>query len=674
MQNLHEDNSCRVKEKDIFTKLKLALDGKKSFIFRAGAGSGKTFSLIQCLRHLMAYHSHAALSNNQKFVCITYTNAAANEVKDRIGGGTELCHISTIHEFMWETIKSQQNALIEIHDIKIGSEIVKLNSKLNEDGLLDWILSGNDDGKLFRAFTLEDNNYTLLKKNKSARDIVDIFSSALQIMGYTLKGNTGRFKESFKLVRKIELLKLAKEKINNGEVREIKYTPEINLDLLDKMCFSHDTLLEYTYELFNRYSVLRKIFIASNPYVLVDEYQDTHKYVIQSLKLIKDYASAMSLDFTIGYFGDEVQTIYGDGVGHQIYDFHHDLIEINKSINRRSFNEVIDVINKIRVSEPQESIYSDAYGGHVSAYKIPNNSNLSLENIIDKFSQEVINAFPIDFLVLKNTSLSQLSGFKDIYEQLSKFFHYEEAAQKIISTDQRRLYWCIRELAKIISPSRILHEKGDSSTLHSILPSNINRITIRESKDYITTLRKLASVEHKSLSDYIINLNKFSLAHSDNIISDLIAQSIPAKLNDLTENSLHDFLYNYLPDDGSRSEEERSILIKNIMGINFQQYINWYDYITSSITSSVRYHTCHGSKGLEYENVVVVIENKFNKNEKYFEQYFLTPEDNVEQRNLLYVSCSRAIRNLYILFLDDISSYQKEAEYLFGEIKPYVIN
>ncbi|HHQ4530349.1 TPA: 3'-5' exonuclease, partial [Aeromonas hydrophila] len=233
---------------------------------------------------------------------------------------------------------------------------------------------------------------------------------------------------------------------------------------------------------------------------------------------------------------------------------------------------------------------------------------------------------------------------------------------------------CIRELAKIISPSRILHEKGDSSTLHSILPSNINRITIRESKDYITTLRKLASVEHKSLSDYIINLNKFSLAHSDNIISDLIAQSIPAKLNDLTENSLHDFLYNYLPDDGSRSEEERSILIKNIMGINFQQYINWYDYITSSITSSVRYHTCHGSKGLEYENVVVVIENKFNKNEKYFEQYFLTPEDNVEQRNLLYVSCSRAIRNLYILFLDDISSYQKEAEYLFGEIKPYVIN
>ncbi|HIC8840765.1 TPA: UvrD-helicase domain-containing protein [Aeromonas veronii] len=671
MQTLHEDISCLIKEKDIATSLKIALDSKQSFIFRAGAGSGKTYSLIQSLRHLMAYHGHSALSNNQKFVCITYTNAAANEVRDRIGGGAELCRISTIHEFMWETIKSQQNALIELHNIKIGNEIDRLNLKLEEDGLLVWIYSGNDDGESFQKFTLDDKNYTILKKNKSAQDITNAFASELNAMGYILKGNIGKFKSSFKLVRKIEKLKLAKEQLNNGEVKEIKYTPEINLDLLDKMCFSHDTLLEYTYELFSRYPALRKIFIASHPYVLVDEYQDTHKYVIQSLKLVQDYARYIDLDFTVGYFGDEVQTIYGDGVGQQIYKLHSNLIEINKNINRRSFNEVIDVINKIRMSDPQRSIYSDAYGGHVSAYKITNSSSLSLESIINKFSQEVINDSPVDFLVLKNASLSQLSGFGDIYEQLSKFFHFEEAAQKIISTDQRRLHWCVRELAKLIYPVRVLHEKGESSSLHSILPLNINRVTIKESINYIAALRKLASVESKNLSEHIVNLNEFSNLHPNSIISELITQSIPAKLNGLTKESLQEFLFNYLPDDGSKSEEERYSQIKSIMDINFQQYINWYDYISSSITTSIRYHTCHGSKGLEYKNVVVVIENKFNKNDKYFEQYFLSPDDNIEQKNLLYVSCSRAIKNLYILFLDDISQYQNEAARIFGDIKPY---
>ncbi|MCH7350266.1 UvrD-helicase domain-containing protein [Aeromonas sp. MR7] len=673
MNNLKENSDLLATEKEIFYKLRSTLDNKTSFIFKAGAGSGKTFSLIQCLQHLIAYHSHMAMIQNQKFVCITYTNAAANEIKERLGNYSELCHISTIHDFLWETIKSQQNALIEIHKEKIESEISTLNLKLKEKNLLDWILSGSNHGDDFRSFSLNDENSNRLKKYSRSNEIMAEFSDELKSIGYTLKNNTGRFKESFKLLRLIEKLKQAKCKIEQGEINQIKYTPDINIDILYKMYFSHDTLLEYTHKLFNRYAVLKEIFIASHPFVLIDEFQDTHELVIKTFNLLQEHSKSKNYNFTVGYFGDEAQTIYVDGVGDKIYSLHKDLIEINKNINRRSFNEIIKVINSIRRSDPQQSIYNGADGGHVSAYKITNNLSLSIENIILRFCCEVIKDRPVDFLVLKNDSLAELSGFKDLYDSFKNFFRHDEVAQKTISTDPRRLHWCIRDIANLISPSRILEQSDESCPINSILPSSREHVTIKESREYISRLRELALVRHRNLGEYIQHLNKIITENPNDIMSDLIIQSKPRNLQELTISSLHDFIYNSLPENLSWDEETRTGFIERIINTDFQQFSKWHEYITASIKSSVRYHTCHGSKGLEYDNVVVVIENSFNRDPQYFERYFLTPEEYISQRNLLYVSCSRAIKNLYLLFADDISTYQDESEKIFGKTIDFII-
>lgn len=74
------------------------IDSHKNFVVNGGAGSGKTYALIQSLQHIF--------SNNPKarVACITYTNVAVNEIRERVP--FEGLFVDTIHNFVWELIKN----------------------------------------------------------------------------------------------------------------------------------------------------------------------------------------------------------------------------------------------------------------------------------------------------------------------------------------------------------------------------------------------------------------------------------------------------------------------------------------------------------------------------------------------------------------------------------------
>ena len=67
-----------------FEQISQYIDERISFVLEAGAGSGKTYTLIQTLNYLIQYKSEDLKKANQKIVCITYTNVAKNEIIDRI--------------------------------------------------------------------------------------------------------------------------------------------------------------------------------------------------------------------------------------------------------------------------------------------------------------------------------------------------------------------------------------------------------------------------------------------------------------------------------------------------------------------------------------------------------------------------------------------------------------
>ena len=83
------------------------IDAGKSFLVEAGAGAGKTYSLIQALKYVIAKRGRDLLRHHQRVACITYTNVAVDEIDARTDRHPAI-QSSTIHAFCWSMIRSFQ--------------------------------------------------------------------------------------------------------------------------------------------------------------------------------------------------------------------------------------------------------------------------------------------------------------------------------------------------------------------------------------------------------------------------------------------------------------------------------------------------------------------------------------------------------------------------------------
>ncbi len=79
------------------------IDEKRNFLLSGGAGSGKTYSLVQVIRQVIAEYP------TSKVACMTYTNAAVKEIEERVNHKN--LNVSTIHDFLWDNIKHFQKEL-----------------------------------------------------------------------------------------------------------------------------------------------------------------------------------------------------------------------------------------------------------------------------------------------------------------------------------------------------------------------------------------------------------------------------------------------------------------------------------------------------------------------------------------------------------------------------------
>lgn len=75
----------------------------ENFLLSGGAGSGKTYSLVQVIREVITRHP------SSKIACMTYTNASVHEIERRVDHSN--LNVSTIHDFLWDNIKNFQREL-----------------------------------------------------------------------------------------------------------------------------------------------------------------------------------------------------------------------------------------------------------------------------------------------------------------------------------------------------------------------------------------------------------------------------------------------------------------------------------------------------------------------------------------------------------------------------------
>ena len=106
-----ESVAAATPEKTADERIAECLAEGRSFVLDAGAGAGKTYSLVEGLKKLCAPPNAGQFRRNgQQIACITYTNVAKDQVIERLQGNT-LVRVSTIHDFLWSTLQPYQQAL-----------------------------------------------------------------------------------------------------------------------------------------------------------------------------------------------------------------------------------------------------------------------------------------------------------------------------------------------------------------------------------------------------------------------------------------------------------------------------------------------------------------------------------------------------------------------------------
>ncbi|WP_209403540.1 ATP-dependent helicase [Pseudozobellia sp. WGM2] len=88
---------------DEFQQIMEHIGNGNNFILSGGAGSGKTYTLVQVIKKCIEDFP------TSKVACMTYTNAAVKEIEERVNHKN--LNVTTIHDFLWDNIKHFQKEL-----------------------------------------------------------------------------------------------------------------------------------------------------------------------------------------------------------------------------------------------------------------------------------------------------------------------------------------------------------------------------------------------------------------------------------------------------------------------------------------------------------------------------------------------------------------------------------
>lgn len=196
----------------------------KCFFVFAGAGSGKTRSLINTLDFLDKEQGENILMNGKQIAVITYTNAACDEISRRLQYKT-IFSVSTIHSFLWDLIKYYQA------DIK------------------SWLIES------------VQNEIEELQRKKTRKT-----------------GSKAGEKREEKIKKKMD--RLAKIRT----VQKFSYNP--NGDNVGYDSLSHSEVIKMSTEFIATEPTMQDILTSKYPILLIDESQDTKKELIDALLIV----------------------------------------------------------------------------------------------------------------------------------------------------------------------------------------------------------------------------------------------------------------------------------------------------------------------------------------------------------------------------------------------------
>ncbi len=582
----------------------------------AGAGSGKT----KVLTHKIAYLMGEKKVSPWNILAITFTNKAANEMKERV---EKL--VGNIAKDMWiGTFHSICVRILRRYIDRIGFEhsFIIFDTADQKTLIKDCLKELKIDDKLFtdRAVQFEISN----AKNEM-----------LEPDSYKLRVNGDYRKE---VISKVYELYQKRLKENNA----IDFDDIINFTI--KILMENPDVLEYYTEKFK--------------YVLVDEYQDTNK---SQFTLVSMIASKYG---NITVVGDNDQGIYsfrGADISN-ILNFERDfpgtqIIKLEQ--NYRCTQNILNVANAIIKNNEvkyDKKLWTENENGKLPIFNQSDNEYDEGRYIVEQIEY------------LKREEYYKYSDFAILYRMntqsraIEEILRREAIPYKIVGGLK---FYERKEIKDIISYLRLINNTSDNLALKRIInepkrgigKTSLDNVQTLAEQNGISMYEVIKNAEQYGLNRVFINSREFIQcieelrAEKDEIsISELVKKTLSKtgytkalELENTTEaetriENLEEFLTVTMEFEEQEAESDLSSFLE---GITLTSDIDGMDEEQESVTLM----TLHSAKGLEFPVVFLV-----GMEEGIFPGYksISEPKELEEERRLCYVGITRAKNNLFL--------------------------
>lgn len=583
-------------DQDIFQYLDLK--SPKSFLLFAGAGSGKTRTLVNVLQEIRNRDLPNLIKKGQRIAVITYTNAACQEIQHRLKYDP-IFEVSTIHSFTWKLIKPFTE------DIKNW-----LHEKLNED-----IFELED--KLARARSLTNKTAVINKK------ILDS-----------------------KVKRRNEL----------NEITSFIYSPFSIIK--GKGTLSHDEVIKLGSEFILNNVLMQNILINRFPILLIDESQDTNRGLLEAFMNVQKNHSEK---FSLGLFGDLMQRIYSGGKENLEDSLPSDWKTPAKEINYRCPERVIKLINAVRNEDDgkQQKPKENAEKGVVRLFiidsKVKNKSKIELD-IRSKmsaisFDKKWDRINDIKTLTLEHAMAADRGGFSEFFLPLSLDNNLRDST---LNGTNSTVKFITEQLLPLIEAvltdsdfdvARIIKKNSNAILYNNLIFTQDPLGFLEKLNNSVKELKVLLQTGEVTLRQVIELVGKKELL--------LLPENFQILLSASSD----------LEDEKGQGEDLDPKLVAWDKALNssLSHVINYAKYISGELGFS----THQGVKGLEFERVMVILDDESSKGflfkyEKLFGAIDLSKKDLDNEsegkdsvisrtRRLFYVTCSRAKKSLAIV-------------------------
>lgn len=265
----------------------------RSYFLFAGAGSGKTRTLVEVLRRLTGVVDHVKGGKlarqlrlyGRSIRVITYTKNAVAVVNGRLGNN-DLVEVSTIHAFCWE------------------------------------LINGFNDDIRAALISIKEAQYVKEKAEASAKPKGITFAKQQYL---------NEIKEDIESYKKIDVF---------------IYHPD--RETYGSGALAHKHVLNVTAWLLKNRPTLQSILKDRYPIVLIDESQDTMKGILDALISLTE---TQDNGITIGLLGDHRQRIYADGHSDLPRLIPESWATPQLQMNHRSQRRIVNLINTIWEAE-----------------------------------------------------------------------------------------------------------------------------------------------------------------------------------------------------------------------------------------------------------------------------------------------------------------------------------